>query len=751
MTSSNASDLIELRARPEVRSIWQGQTVLVSAQDGRVSGEELQGLYEQNTRILSRWEYQINGQRLRFVAASPVDSYSMLAYYLAPGIKQQIPPLSAEEDGLVLRCSRFVGQGMHEDIDLENFTQTGVEFELSLVLAADFADLTAVSAGGRQQRALAAAAWSPSVSGGWQLCLRSAELGLDRAVLIEAPAAQPQPVWRDGCIAYRIALTPRQRRHLCIRVTPVFDGKALRPVYGCGAFRSRATPRDRIREGFLSDAPRVRTANAGVQATWERAVADLASLARYEGGWPEAMVPSAGIPAYMALFGRDILTAAYQAGMLSAPLMQAALSVSAGSQAEHWDDFYDAQPGRIIQQINRGPLATLGSNPYRHYYGDYVSPPAFLIVLGQYYSWTGDTEMVRRFAGVAQRVLNWLDGPADLDGDGFVEYVTRSPQGQKNQGWKDSGVAMVDADGRGIENPIASCELQGYTYAAKQQYALALAFGLHRFGEARRLLREAAELKQRFNRAYWLPKEGFIASALGPDKRPSSTIGSNAGHALATGIIDERYVPAVAKRLFAPDMFSGWGIRTLSSGHPAYNPLSYQLGSVWPMESATIAFGLKRYGFHREVLALAHATFDLAGLVSHRQLPEVVGGFPRDELHPHPGLYPQAEQPQAWSAAAIPQFVQTLLGLFPFAPLRLLLIDPVLPEWLPDLTLSGLRIGGARVSLRFHRERDGTTGWKLLSKQGSLRVIQQPPGDALQASVWQRGAELLDSFIPWRH
>ena len=743
-------DLIELRARPDALHLFQGHSLLITAQDGVVRGRDGQGLYEQNTRLLSHWEHQINGKGLKFVAASSVDAYSMLAYYLAADVLEEVPGLKAEEPGLALRVSRFLGKGMHEDVDLENYTQTTVHCTLAWRIEADFADVNEALAGKRQQEATVESTWRRTDRSG-ELLLHYTRPKLDRAVVIRFPNGSGGPSWHEGMVTYDVVLGPQEQQHFCISIEPVLDGRHDRPIYGCYAFHSNSTERDQLRHRLLDSATRLRTSNATVQNAWDHAVGDLASLSLYDGGWPEVLTPAAGIPAYQALFGRDALTAAWQAAMVEPVLMEATLAATSRYQGHKRDDFYDEQPGRIVQQVNFGPLASLGLNPFRHYYGDYVAPAGFLIILSQHFAWTGDTRVLRRFAGIADRALDWIDGAADLDGDGFLEFETRSPVGQKNQGWKDSSMAMVYEDGRGVPNPIAGGELQAYTYVAKQQYALALAFGLHQFRRARSLLGEAADLKRRFNEAFWMPAEGTLASALDAEKRQVRTVDSNAGHCLATGIVDQRYAPAVARRLMAPDMFSGWGIRTLSSEHPAFNPLSYQLGAVWPIVSATIAFGFKQYGFSRMATDLAKATFDLAALFPHQRLPEVVGGYQRDAAHPHPGIYPQAQLPQAWSAGAIPQLIQAMLALWPVAPLKLLLIDPELPEWLPDLTLSNLRVGNARLRIRFHREADGSTAWKILEKRGTVLVIQQAAGADQRATPWQRGAGLLDSLLPWRH
>jgi glycogen debranching enzyme len=265
------------------------------------------------------------------------------------------------------------------------------------------------------------------------------------------------------------------------------------------------------------------------------------------------------------------------------------------------------------------------------------------------------------------------------------------------------------------------------------------------------LLREASQLKRRFDEAFWMPGHGCYAFALDAQKQQVRSIASNAGHCLATGIIAGEHARQTADRLMAPDMFSGWGVRTLSSEHPAYNPMSYQLGGVWPVEQASIAFGMKRYGFHQYACDIARGVFDASALFAHHRLPELMGGYARDAEHPHPGVYRRSQWPQAWSASAVFTLVQAMLGLRPMAPLGVLLIDPALPEWLPDVTLSNLRVGDARLRIRFHRERDGTTGWKLEERRGArIRVVQQPPESA-SAGLLERAMHGVGSFVPGLH
>jgi glycogen debranching enzyme len=360
----------------------------------------------------------------------------------------------------------------------------------------------------------------------------------------------------------------------------------------------------------------------------------------------------------------------------------------------------------------------------------------YVISLANLFAWRGDRDLLERHWAAACRILEWARVHGDRDGDGYLEYLTKSPLGTKNQGWKDSGDAIVYDDGTPVPAPIATCEIQGYWYAAQALMALlAWVRGQRRW--ARELWRSARALKRRFNRDFWIEDEGFYALALDPEKRPVRAVSSNVGHCLATGILDRERLPRVVDRLFAPDMFSGWGIRTLSARHAAYDPLSYHRGTVWAVENATICFGLRRFGFDAEAVRLARAMFDLAGLYTGGRIPETVGGYSREE-HPTPGAYPRSNTPQLWNASSFVLLVQSLLGLVPYAAWHALVVDPVLPEWLPALDLAGIRIGGTTASLRFWRDDAGRSHARVLEKDGPLHLVRQPPPEALGIGLGRR-------------
>jgi glycogen debranching enzyme len=389
-------------------------------------------------------------------------------------------------------------------------------------------------------------------------------------------------------------------------------------------------------------------------------------------------------------------------------------------------------------------LARLGLNPYRAYYADYASPLMYVISLANLYSWTGDIERVRRHWDTARRIMEWARERGDFDGDGYLEYQTRSPKGTKNQGWKDSGDAIVYDDGSPVPSPIATCELQGYWFAAQQLMSI-MSAAMHDTDSAVAYRRSAAALKERFNRDWWSDEAQFVALALDPEKRQVQAVTSNVGHCLASGIIDTDHLRPVVGRLFAPDMFSGWGVRTLSTEHAYYDPLSYHRGTVWAVEQGTIVFGLRRFGFNARATDLSQAMFDLAGLYPEYRIPECVGGYARKD-RATPGAYPRANTPQLWNATSFPLIIQSLLGLLPLAPVGALVLDPVLPDWLPSMRVSDLRVGTARVSLVFNRRDDGTTDWDVAHQQGPLRIVRQPPPESVTTPVSDRLWGLVESL-----
>ena len=766
--------LVRLRPRVETIYVSQGRTVLATARDGTVGADGAgHGLFAYQTRLLSRYRYLLDGKPPGAVALSNVEQHSWLGYYIAaaPGVDPGPPDtgsglMRAEtEQTLELRVSRYVGAGVHEDLDLTNFTRERVGFLFEIEVDADFADQEE-TVRERQQRGTITRLWrergdTRELSFDYEAEHEYSHQGergrarLSRGVSLRFSRAAPTPEFDDehGRVRFHVELAPRGQWHACVDIVPFIDGEAFEPEYDCREFDGGANEMNRRRQIFLDEATRFTTPESGTLArvvcgAIEQAARDLVSLRLYDLDRGErAWMMAAGLPIYTAIYGRDALTAAWQASLVSTDMLRGTLPELARLQGREVNDWRDEQPGRMIHEAHRGPLAALNYTPRSRYYGSITTSGFFPVVLSELWHWTGDESAVRPLLPAALRALRWLDEFSDRDGDGFYEYLTRSEQGVKHQGWKDSADAIVYEDGTEVEPPVATCEEQGFAYLAKLHMSEVL-WWLDEKDEAKRLYREAAELKERFNEKFWMEDEGFFALGLDAGGRQIKSIGSNPGHCLATAIVDESLVGRTAERFMREDLFTGWGVRTLSSEHPAFNPYSYHRGSVWPVENGTFALAFLRYGLHECVERITRAQFEAAALFDFYRLPELFSGHQRDRAHPFPALYPQANSPQAWSASAVFTLLQSLLGLYPYAPLNLLLLDPHLPEWLPEITLTRLRVGQATVSIRFYRDGDGASDYEVLEKEGTLHTLRQPSPWSLTATWAERLKDALVSLLP---
>lgn len=705
--------LARIRARPFTLWAQQGYSILATNLKGEVQPEKAYGLFERNTRYLSRYLWTVNHEPLDVVTVQPASHHALLGYYRAQA-SGTIP-----ENGLQVQLARMIAQGMHEDVSVTNYTEQALPFELGLSVDADFIDIMEITMEKREQWGALTQTWDPE----------NRRLRFDYQVedlnhgLILHLKSEAVPRYLDGALAWELSLQPGQTFHFCVDVEPIYCGEHLKPLYGCYQFNTNAGSRDRLQAQWLEQSTRLACQNAMVEQAYESARMDLAMMRLWEeDSGPDAWIPAAGLPMYVGVFGRDTLTAGWQAGLMGPEMMHGAVETMKKYQATEFDDWRDEQPGKMIHEARLGPLSLLDRIPQKRYYGSTTSTPLYLITLSELYHWQGDTRLLERHKKPMDKALEWIERYGDLDGDGFYEYQTLSSQGLRNQGWKDSDEGIVYADGSIVPTPIATCEEQGWVYEAKVRASM-MYTALKEFKKADRLIHEAHQLKEQFNREFWMPGENFFALALDPDKRQVASITSNPGHCLATGIVDEEKAAPTVGRMMSPDLFSGWGIRTLSSKHPRYNPYAYHLGSVWPVENGTFCMAFVRYGFHRHAGQLAKAVFEASRFFEYGRLPEAMSGYPRSEAYPFPSIYPNSCMPQAWSSSAVAVMIQAMLGLYPFAPMRLLLLDPHLPIWLPELTLHHLRVGNATVSLRFWRDPDGKTHHRVLEKQGKLRVV----------------------------
>ncbi|WP_206751914.1 glycogen debranching N-terminal domain-containing protein [Luteimonas cucumeris] len=741
--------LVRLRTRDEATHIGRGDTVFSTRNEGFVEGEREQGLFVHRTRLLSLYRCFVSGRRPIPVTLSQVRQDSWLGYYIAAAPSQDgdaDSPDHVAQNALELRISRVVGEGMHEHYDITNYTPEPVRFRLALEVDADFADLEETR-GERQQRGTLDRRWrragdAHELMFDYHAQHRFSHQGergtahVRRSLTLRIRNDGESPTRRGRRITFTIELPPQGRWHACLDWIAGVDGEPL-PTPACDAFADvEAADQDGalfLREATVFTTAESTTLAGVVTEALARAKFDLAALRlpRFDHG-ARAWTIAAGAPAYVALFGRDTIVTAGQAAMLGPEMLRGTLIEMVSWQGSERNDWRDEQPGRILHEAHSGPLALLNYKPQARYYGSISSSGLFPAALAQLWQWTGDRDAVAPLIEPALRALRWLDSCTDPRG--FHACTTRSRKGVKNQTWKDSDDSIRYEDGTEVAQPVATCEEQGIAYAARMAMAEVLS-AFDRRDEARRLRREAQAFKRRFNDAYWMEDEGVFALALDPQGRQVRSIASNALHCVYSGIADDAFVPRIFERLLAPDMFSGWGIRTLSSQHPSYNPYAYHRGTVWPAEHGPFAFAACRHGLHDCLERICRSQFEAASLFDFRRLPECFSGHPRDAEHPFPAIYPAANAPQAWSASTVPALVQAMLGLRPSAPEALLRIDPNLPAWLPDITLGGLRVGNAVASLRFHRGDDGHTSYEVLDLRGELRISTEKPGNGESREV----------------
>jgi glycogen debranching enzyme len=656
--------------RDEV-SILDGSTFLVSDRRGDIdaSPDQPHGFFYRDTRFLSRWTLRADGQPLDVLSTDETQYFSAQFFLVPPGGDVNENPSAS-----IIR-KRTVGDGFHEDVTVINHDARVLELEVRLDAASDFADLfevkDALAKKGETYRRVDDA---------------TLVLGYRRGDFVRetrVSASQPAELDENGLI-FRLRLEPHTEWSTCLVVRPVVD-RMLEPKYDHGDEEAKPEIGMSLAQ-WLDAAPKLESDWDPLEHVYERSLVDLAALRFTSELFPDQALPAAGLPWFMTVFGRDSLITSYQALPFVPELAATTLRVLARYQGTKVDPFRDEAPGRILHEIRFGELTHFEERPHSPYYGAADTTPLFLVLLDELERWTGDAEIVRELEPAARAALRYLDEYGDLDGDGYVEYERAQETGLENQCWKDSWDSMRFRDGTIAKGPIASCEIQGYVYDAKLR-AARLARELWGDPElGARLERDAAELRERFNRDYWLPERGCYALALDGEKRQVDSLTSNVGQLLWSGIVPEERAESLARLLLSERLFSGWGVRTMAEGEGGYNPIRYHNGTVWPHDNSLIATGLARYGFRDEAATIAFATLEAATHFRYR-LPEVFAGYRRGRTS-FPVEYPTASSPQAWSTGAPLLLLRVLLGLEPDGDS--LRVEPVLPESIGRIELSGI-------------------------------------------------------------
>jgi glycogen debranching enzyme len=705
----------KVQVGPHQVAIHYGQTVLVSEPDGQIIWPSEKGLYFFDTRLISSWTIYANGEPWSLLNGGALTHFAARTYLTNRNIHTPDGLIPERTLGLVI--SRLINNGMHEDFDVTNNGMKRVRFQLEIAVRCDFADIFEVKSNNIVRRGQIATEWSQT-----QQRLRTSYQNGDfiRAVTIVPANRGSDATYANGRLSFEIDLDPGAAWHCCLLYTLEDGERRFVPPDQC-ADQHQQTQHAENMSDWLSSVLKIRTSNEEFYRMYHQALEDMAALRFPIAGTDhKVFLPAAGLPWFVAPFGRDSLIVSLQNTLIYPDFARGSLDVLGYLQAKAEDDYRDAEPGKILHEKRYGELAHFKQIPHTPYYGTADATPLYLITLHAAWRATGDQALLERHLETAEGCLSWIDRYGDRDGDGFQEYQTRSPVGYENMAWKDSGDSVVYPDGSLVKGPKALCELQGYVYDAWLRMAEVFD-ALGKQGRARELRTKAAALFESFNQAFWDEELGFYAFALDGDKKKVRSIASNPGHCLWSGIVPPERAGKIVKRLMAPDMLSGWGIRTLSALHPAFNPYNYQTGSVWPHDNAIIALGFKRYGFHTEVGRIARDISDAASHFLSNQLPELYTTIERNEKS-FPVQYLGANVPQAWAAGAVFALIQAILGYQPDAPRGKLYLDPVLPLWLPDLTLLDLHVGKQRFDIRFWRE-GSETAFEVL--KGDAKAVER--------------------------
>ncbi|MGO9488679.1 MAG: glycogen debranching N-terminal domain-containing protein [Solirubrobacteraceae bacterium] len=633
-------------------SVLDGSTFVVSDRLGDMRSDEGRdhGFFCQDTRFLSHWVLRVSQRPLELLGLNQQEHFAA-QFFLTP----RVGPESEAPCSVMRR--RLIDHVWMEEISVINHRHESTTIDVTLELDTDFADLFEVKDGAIETRSVRAQHDDRSLALSYQ---RDA---FRRSVTIAS--SLPAAVTRDG-FTYSPELAPGEQWSTAFTITP--DAEQPTATFGRrgarGGFDAMRAAKSAELEQWLARAPALAASEPAVTRTYRASLSDLGALRLPPDISEGATLPAAGLPWFMALFGRDSLIASFQALPYLPELAATTLRVLAAAQADDRDDFHEREPGKILHELRFGELTARGERPYSPYFGSADATLLFLILLDEYHRWSSDEELVRALEPSARAALAWIEDSGDADGDGYVEYSRRNVMtGLVNQCWKDSWDAIQFADGTIARGPIATCEIQGYVYDARCRTARLAREVWSDDAFAERLEAQARDLRASFHRDFWMPERDCYAVALDGDKHQVDSLTSNIGHLLWSGLLEEPEAAATASRLLETELYSGWGVRTLGAGEAGYNPLGYHTGTVWPHENSLIVAGLARYGHREQAVTIAAAMLSAAPHFEHR-LPEVFAGYPA-AVTSVPVAYPTASRPQAWAAGTPLQLLTTLLDLQP--------------------------------------------------------------------------------------
>lgn len=709
---------------------------LVTDTMGNISGCSLNdgnpsmGLFCCDTRFLNRLELQIDGRSPVLLSSSAEKGFALSVLCTNPRIDERM-----KADTVSIRRELVLNGALFEEIEVANYSTTTITFEISISFDADFVDLFEVRGYDRDKRGKLLRLVEPTSEDGGSFhdgaapvntphsshkeeSLTLAYQGLDGLVMesrIQFQHRQPDS-FKGYTAIWRLELATHATQKLGYRVNMFTNNNSSSNVSAAVTLVQAKASEMLEEQNWVQKITNIRADKSHFNQVIERAEQDMYLLRQ---SFDKYKTVSAGVPWFSALFGRDSLITASQTLMLNPEIAKETLMLLAAYQGKQEDEWREEEPGKILHELRLGEMARCQEIPHTPYYGTVDATPLWLMLYSEYYSWTHDRETLEQLWPNALAAMEWID--QNMQPSGYLTYHRRSKRGLDNQGWKDSGDCIVDSKGDLATGPIALCEVQAYAYAAKMRLA-EIARMKKRLDLAERWQDEAKSLKERFNKDFWLQDQDFCALALDGALKQVDSITSNPGHCLLLGIFTPEKAYSVAERLRAPDMFNGWGIRTLSSLSPAYNPMGYHIGSVWPHDNSLMAMGLRSLGLIDQALEIFQGLFDMTTQQPYQRPPELFCGYERNGDH-SPVQYPVACTPQAWATGSIFQLLHMIVNLVPDAPNNCLrIIDPALPESINKLSLHNLQVGTTVLDLEFERS-GGTTACRVAKKRGNLRVV----------------------------
>lgn len=707
-------------------TINEGASFVISNELGDIVPGKEAGLYSQDTRFLNRYEMFVNNVKPTVLTGRQVDYYSAV-HYLTNAELDGIRPNS-----ITIARKRIIGDVLHEDLEVINNVLEPIHIKLRFEFDTDFADIFEVKEN-RKPTEISPEFFINKEDKSLSFRYQSEDFYRETKIIFSQT-----PELGKKMASFEIKLEPEQRWEICIDFSMHLNWEAVVSRYRCDPFSMvRKRPEGQVE--WIRKAPKLFTDYDILEHAYMQSLTDMISLHLKEPRFKDiGIVPAAGIPWFVTCFGRDSLITAYQTLPYLPDMAYGVLRNSARYQGREEDIRTEEEPGKIFHEIRWGRFSTVGETPYKIYYGTVDATPLFIILLSELYKWTADKAFIESLRDSLLRALEWIDEYGDKDNDGYIEYEKMGKYGLDNQGWKDSWDSVRFADGSFAEAPIALCEAQGYVYMAK----LGAAELLEVLGDSKRadqLRKEAAGLKEKFNRDFWMQSKGFFAEALDKDKRQVDSITSNAGQLLWSGIVDEEKADILRQRLFSPDMFSGWGIRTMSSQMAAYNPVSYHNGTIWPHDNAIIAKGLMNYGFYGESLLAIDSILDAGQYFAYQRLPELFGGFDR-KSSVVPIDYPTSSSPQAWASGASFLMLSTILGMRVDVDKKLLTLKPRFPADIYRVHLAGLRVGDSYISFEVLKER-GRNELNITENPGSFKIKLERWPDEHESGYRKTGTE----------